>query len=273
VKSVPAPQLPVTLPEPPAIDASAVRPIGALVAQPVADVQLPERPVDLPVPHVALPDPAIVLANLVDVSAPVEDALDEPQPDAEASVSARQLKVVAEPNHVAEPSASKPAGVVAPPTTDVVDEHEDAAAAPADVPEPQVTQVIPVHDTWPLEPRVTQLPVVVADAIAMEIIAENLAVVADQLTPSVISPSPVPFAAQSVSASAPRDSSNSDPIRPDLTPPFSALPASIGLSSGAAAGWLPSFTPLAVHDVWRPWSYPMRRVQSVIVLPNLAPPG
>jgi hypothetical protein len=65
---------------------------------------------------------------------------------------------------------------------------------------------------------------------------------------------------------------SNEPVAP--MGPITPAPGSIGLSSAASsAGWLPSCTSLLLlamwHTVWRH----KRRLPSVIVLPNLAPPG
>jgi hypothetical protein len=63
------------------------------------------------------------------------------------------------------------------------------------------------------------------------------------------------------------------PTPEPATPLQTKMPGSIGLPNTAAAGQLPSLTPLPGPDIFRGvWPH-ARRLPSVIVLPNLAPPG
>jgi hypothetical protein len=173
----------------------------------------------------------------------------------------------------------------------------DADAMPEVARLQQALQTAPVHDSWALErsavavvedlaaiepgggtgrtavePSAVQ-PSRTAQAIAAEDLANTEAVATDLLNSSAMAHAPEPFAAQSLAAPPPTGSTSTDPVLPEPTPPFSALPASVGLSSTAAAGWLPSFAQLTVLDTWRPLSPRAPGSRSVIVVPNLAPPG
>jgi len=82
-------------------------------------------------------------------------------------------------------------------------------------------------------------------------------------------------ASRSFSESSLTNAANTRQYQP-VVPPQSrtALPATPASSSGAAAaGWLPVVTSLNLQDGWSSVHHPGRKLPSVIVLPNLAPPG
>jgi hypothetical protein len=81
------------------------------------------------------------------------------------------------------------------------------------------------------------------------------------------------WTAHSLSTLVPDDSAHDAPIVPDNEQPFSAVPAGMGLSSSAAAAWLPAVPNLNGGNAWRPRIQTASRARTVIVLPNLAPPG
>jgi hypothetical protein len=72
---------------------------------------------------------------------------------------------------------------------------------------------------------------------------------------------------------ATNESFGSQPATPDPTPAATALPGSIGLPNSSASGQTPFLTAPTAPDVWRGLWQDTHRVPSVIVLPNLAPPG
>jgi hypothetical protein len=63
------------------------------------------------------------------------------------------------------------------------------------------------------------------------------------------------------------------PATPDPTPVTTGLPGSIGLPNSSATGHTPFLTAPTSPDVWRGLWRNARRAVSIIVLPNLAPPG
>jgi hypothetical protein len=66
---------------------------------------------------------------------------------------------------------------------------------------------------------------------------------------------------------------HASPTSVPMAPVTTTLPGSIGLPNSAAAGQVPSLTALTAADTFRGVWHHARRLPSVIVLPNLAPPG
>jgi hypothetical protein len=72
---------------------------------------------------------------------------------------------------------------------------------------------------------------------------------------------------------ATNESFSTQPATPDPTPVTTALPGGIGLPNSSATGQTPFFPAPTAPDAWRHLWQHARRLPSVIVLPNLAPPG
>jgi hypothetical protein len=202
---------------------------------------------------------------------------------------------------VAAPQVLRTAQVVALPQTRVVDgpvppevdEAEGVVAATEAVP------TIPASDNWALERTIVEerisvlrnaiepigvedLSVVeptplqhlsVVEAVGTEVTRANPAVGANYPTWSWNPDTVAVVEDKSLVEPVTNGSTSTDPAHPEPAAPLSTLPASIGLSTTAAAGWLPSFAQLTVGNTWRPYSHTARGCQAVIVLPNLAPPG
>jgi hypothetical protein len=244
----------------------------------------------------------VVLDQVAAVTDSAEEAVDEVLPHAEATLAPATEAAEAT-------QAVLPAQIVAVAThapEAAAPQDKDAPVSPAMVPVEAALTVPapPIHDVWALErradddhavalsnatPAVTIEPIAIEDltmvepsateplvaakVLGAEAIGENSVVGASHSTWSGIPHSAAAFEAQTLFEPAANGSASTDPVLPEPTAPFSALPASIGLSTTAAAGWLPSFAQLTVLDHWRPWSHTAPRGRSVIVLPNLAPPG
>jgi hypothetical protein len=170
---------------------------------------------------------------------------------------------------------------------DVADDVDNAAAitepSPVDAPAPQA---LPVHDSWAIEPSAAP---VVSEAVSSAPIAQPstwaslggpsdedsaaISISAEPLSWAGIGRSTAGWTAHSLSTPVPDDSSHDAPIVPDNEQPFSAVPAGMGLSTSAAAAWLPAVPNLNGGDAWRPRIQTASSGRTVIVLPNLAPPG
>jgi hypothetical protein len=240
---------------------------------------------------------------VADEIAATETVGEDVQAEAQATPVVVLAHVVAAPAQAIEASTDRTSDAGAPDVTDGADNALGMTEpAPADV---SLAQTLPVHDSWAVEPSAA--PIVSAAVSSAQIAAEDvdagapqqpmlaepiaqpstwaslgapsdertaaISISAEQLSWAGIGRSPAGWTAHALSTPVADDSAHDAPIIPDNEQPFSAVPAGIGLSTSVAAGWLPSFSGVAVSHTWRPWSLTAMAGRAVVVLPNLAPPG
>ncbi len=271
-------------------------------AAPIVDALPAPAPIEVP-PAVKAVEPLAVVPEVVDdvvnQVAGLSAATDEIVADEIAATEAlvqdvqgeAQATPVVVPAHVVaasapaiEASTNHAGDVVAP---DVADDVDNAVAtiapSPVDVPSPQA---LPVHDSWAIEPSAAP---VVSEAVSSAPMAQlstweslggpsdedsaAISISAEPLSWAGIGRSTAGWTAHSLSTPVTNDSLPNAPIVPDNEQPFSAVPAGIGLSTSAAAAWLPAFAHFSSGDAWRPRIQTASSGRTVIVLPNFAPPG
>jgi len=201
------------------------------------------------------------------VVTPIDAVVDEAeQPEADSAPPPFAQPVVRA--EISLPVAAQPA--VAPPLPRVVAEPNTEAVVtdiPADEETPSALEVSSDINVIPTTERFTEINAIAAFP-QPALVAQ--APVIDAPAKDVLQPANV----DSFEPLVPGGTSYyvlpaSDPTTPVTT----KLPASIGLPNSAAAGQVPSLTPLTAPDTVRGVWPNAGRLPSVIVLPNLAPPG
>ncbi len=273
-------------------------------AAPIVDALPAPAPIEVP-PAVTAVEPLVVAPEVVDdvvnqvagVSAATDEMVadeiaatealaQDVQGEAQATPAVLPAHVVAASAQAIEASTNHAGDVVAP---DVADDVDNAVAtiapSPVDVPSPQA---LPVHDSWAIQPSAAPVVSEVVSSAPMAQLStlESLGGPSDQETAALsisISVEPLTWAgvgrstgswtADTQNTPLRDDSLDSSPIVPDTEQPFRAVPAGMGLSTSAVAGWMAPFSALAGTSAWRPWMQTASSGRAFIVLPNLSPPG
>lgn len=241
----------------------ATAPVSVTAAQPKAQPATPPAPPPLPpVPAVAPPVASPAVAN-EQPSAPVPAAATPTE--AQPATQDVQPEPVAPPRPAA-PASSKllhsaPAPVVAQDAV-ALNDSEDVLPTTTLMPPPEIDGAVPV-DTVILE---------VHDRQTVAVSAHFQAAI-EPLSPGRIHDVPPP------------DLEGSDPVLPPYATPLdnrqptqpasrTAVPASVSSPVSAGTGFLaPAVQLVPVDGFWARLTQTGRRLASVIVLPNLAPPG
>jgi hypothetical protein len=275
-KALPATPPPphVALPKPRAPEADVeplVHETQAAVEQVVEDA-IAAVPDLAPVVATVLPDQAAVTRHDVPGDV-VEVVVDAPTPSKDVVVFDAPLVTVEVVEQL--PASTTPEVSANAPTAIEPTAIEPTADEPTDGVLPIGDAVVAIHDREPiimlvtapepsLGPAVDDWPALIAPSASVRQVAESGPIVAAEIIAT-------PEAESAREASPP----TSAPVVPSQPQP--AVPTSLGFSSTSTSNsptdWLTSMAAVSGRDSWTRLFFAGRKLPSVIVLPNLAPPG